>query len=90
MRLFREYRRPATGILLILIGCSLPVLLYVEKLTKSAYAHLSELRNTTTIEEVQDSVRDARTQFERANILFTPYRYFPIEKIRLARAAIDG
>lgn len=77
-----------TGALFLL--CSLPLLIYVKILIETSYDWLLTLKGARSVTEIQKIVHTSRSGFERANILFSPFRIFPGQTMRLARIAIDG
>jgi hypothetical protein len=88
--LWKKHRRQVFGIFLILIGLSIPSLLYTKSLIETGYASLSSLSRESTFEEIRTKMTLSRNNFERANILLFPYRLIPWNDIHLAKVAIDG
>lgn len=69
----------ATGIGLILL--SVPALLYSKMLIEDGYARLISLRSLRDRTSIIASIRESSRDFERANILFMPFRIIPSDQI---------
>lgn len=86
----RKKRRPILLTLLLTVGLTVPILFYTKSLIEHAYGDLLALHDMTSRAEVERAIHDSRGNFERANLLFFPFRIFPGESTKLARIAIDG
>ena len=86
----KSKRKPiiATGIGILVL--SLPALLYSKMLIEDGYARLASLRSLGDRASIIASIRESSRDFERANILFMPFRIIPSDQIRLGAIAIDG
>ena len=89
-KFLRKKRRPILLSLCILFGLTVPMLLYTKSLIEHAYDDLLSLKNITNQSEALSLIESSRGNFERANLLFMPFRIFPWENIALARIALDG
>ena len=72
------------------MGLTIPVLFYTKSLVEHAYIDLLSLRDTRDRSDIGRIIHDSRGNFERANLLFFPFRILPGENTKLARIAIDG
>ena len=59
-------------------------------LIEDGYARLASLRSLGDRASIIASIRESSRDFERANILFMPFRIIPSDQIRLGAIAIDG
>ena len=89
-RFIRSKRRPIAIFLTLMVSLTLPVLFYTKSLVEHAYTDMLSLRNSTNATESIGIIKKSRWNFERANLLFMPFRIFPWENIELAKIAIDG
>ncbi len=86
----KKNRKPIMATFFLLIFATAPILFYVKSLIETSYESLISLRTAKDYTEATAMIHDARDGFERANVLFFPFRIFPLEKIKLASIAIDG
>lgn len=72
-----SHRKPIliTGVLFLFF--SVPLLLYVKILVETSYSSLLTLKSAKNITEIQKTIHASRSGFERANIIFSPFRIFP-------------
>lgn len=89
-RTLRKKKKPLFAVFVTLCVLSLPSLFYARILVESAYGRIGEMKNATNFSELSRSMRLSREEFERANLLFFPYRWLPWDQIKLAKVAIDG
>lgn len=89
-KFLRKRRRPIILSLCIIFGLTVPILFYTKSLIEHAYADLLSLKNVVNQNEAMSLIQSSRGNFERANLLFMPFRIFPWENIALARIALDG
>ncbi len=89
-KFLRKRRRTFIITICLLFWLTVPVLLYTKSLIEHAYDDLLSLKNATNPIEISTRIRSSRGNFERANLLFLPFRIFPGENIQLARIALDG
>lgn len=89
-KFLRKKRTPILISFFLIFGLSIPVLLYTKSLIEHAYGDLRALWNIQNQSEAESLIRASRWNFERANLLFLPFRIFPGENIKLARIALDG
>jgi hypothetical protein len=68
----------------------MPILFYTKSLIEHAYSDLLALKDAKDKSTVSSLIRSSRGSFERANLLFFPFRIMPGESADLARIAIDG
>ncbi len=85
-----ERKKPILITGALFLSLSIPLLLYVKILIESSYTSLLSLQGAQNIEEIQKIIHSSRSGFERANIIFTPFRILPGQTLHLARIAIDG
>lgn len=76
-RYLKKNRKMILGSLLFFLLLSVPTLVYVRTLVESSYAELSSLKSAPDLASIQSHIHRARAGFERANILFFPYRILP-------------
>ena len=69
---------------------SVPALFYSKMLIEDGYTRLASLRSLRDHMSITASIRESSRDFERANILFMPFRIIPSDQIRLGAIAIDG
>ncbi len=69
---------------------SVPTLFYAKFLVEDGYRRLTDMRQFHDRVSTVENIRAASRDFERANILFMPFRIIPSDTIRLAALAIDG
>ena len=75
---------------LLALILTIPTLLYTKSLIDHAYEDLESLRDANSQIEIESLIHASRANFERANLLFTPFRVVPGDQSKLARIAIDG
>ncbi len=68
----------------------MPTLFYAKFLVEDGYRRLTDMRQFHDRVSTVENIRAASRDFERANILFMPFRIIPSDTIRLAALAIDG
>lgn len=88
--LLKRKRRSILATLFILASLSIPALLYTKFLVEDGLHALAALRNISDKTTVLQAIHTSRGDFERANILFMPFRWVPQDQFRLASIAIDG
>ncbi len=89
-RYVKKNKKPIFATIALLFFLTLPTLFYVKFLVESSYTKLLSLKNVTDIHNWVSLIHEARDGFERANILFFPFRIIPNDTIKLAGIAIDG
>lgn len=89
-KFLRKKRRSIFISLFLVFGLSIPVLLYTKSLIEHAYSDLLALWNAKNQTAIWSLIRSSRGNFERANLLFMPFRPLPGDNIKLARIALDG
>ena len=86
----RKRQKPIIYTCILALGLTIPTLLYTKSLIDHAYEDLESLRDAKSQTEIESLIHASRGNFERANLLFTPFRIFPGDQSKLARIAIDG
>lgn len=86
----KKNKKPIVLIVSMIFLLSLPTLFYVRFLIESSYMKLISLKTAPSVQSAIDTIHDARDGFERANILFFPFRIIPSDTLELAGIAIDG
>jgi hypothetical protein len=86
----KKNRRSILATTLILISLAFPTLWYTKYLIEDGYASLITLKDVREISILQETLYRSRGDFERANILFAPFRILPGDTIALADAAIES
>lgn len=76
-RYIRAKKRPILVALLSLVSVLIPLLLYVKYSIDHGYAALVSLKEATSLREVQEKIRTARGDFERAGFFFLPFSWLP-------------
>ena len=89
-RYMRKKKKPLLISLVLLLSLSLPTLVYVRFMIESGYGSLLSIREDLSRENIVEKIHTARTDFERANVLFFMFRIIPGETFDLAKIALDG
>ena len=89
-RYLRKRRKPITLTLMLALGLTVPILFYTKYLIETGYAELAAIKTVTNRTDIVHHIHSARTDFERANILFLPLSILPGDSISLANAALYG
>lgn len=74
----------------VLVSLTIPILGYTRFLIDDGYAALAQIRDNPDHPSIIRAVERARGDFERANLLFAPFRAISHPRIQLATIAIDG
>ena len=90
LRYIKKNKKPILLIISLFFLISFPTLFYVRFLIESSYMKLISLKTAPSIESAIDTIHEARDGFERANILFFPFRIIPSDTLELAGIALDG
>lgn len=90
VRGFRRQRKPLTIVLITALLLTVPTLFYTKYLIEAGYSSLESLRTAENRDEIASLIHRARGNFERANILFTPFRIVPGDTVKLASTALYG
>ena len=86
----RKHRKSLFVTLALCISLSIPALLYTKFLVEDGLREIISLKNISEKKEIALTLQRARGDFERANILFFPFRWIPNDSLQLASIAIDG
>lgn len=86
----RAKRRPIlVGIATFLAIC-LPMIGYIKYSIDHGYRALASLGSASSLKDIQDAIRTAKGDFERAEFLFLPFSWLPGETVDTARRGIRG
>lgn len=89
-RYVKKRKKPIFILLVSFSLLSVPALLYTKMLLENGYTSLQSLAHAHSREEIVRDIRSARSDFERANIIFAPLRWIPGDTLHLAKIALDG
>lgn len=67
-----------------------PWILAIKISLESGIDSLKDLKNSTNITQIKQKIHNSRTDFERANFLFFPFSWLPIDIIDTANRGISG
>lgn len=89
-RFLKKNRKGIIGTIAMTFLFVVPVLWYVKISVQDGYLRLLSLPKAQNIAEAQQIVQGARMDFERANFLFLPFSWIPLETVDLAHRVSMG
>lgn len=89
-RFLKKNRKGIVGTIAMTMLFVVPMLWYVKISIQDGYNKLLALPKVQNIAEAQNIVHEARMDFERANFLFLPFSWVPLETVDLAHRASLG
>jgi hypothetical protein len=85
-----KHRRPVVFTIALFVFLTVPLLWYTKYLVEDGFAQFAQIRSIDTPSEAIDLIQVSRGDFERANILFAPFRLIPHDTLTLAGTAIES